>query len=210
VLSSFSWLSQLKTMKHLFLIDEYSKEQKWIKINSTTLYKMIDNFANSFQHHIRKICDHSHCFKIVTIDKLIEKWSFKKKMMFCSMSSVQAEILYHVSDHVICCAAYLATWWWMWQEYFTLSMLTSSVKYFIIMKKIFCVLITSFLRKNQLHEIMRLFQEEFTVTFKFVALKIESSRYIIDIISVIEQELTLTKTCYLVQLDSKWIMSIQN
>ncbi len=63
----------------------------------------------------------------------------------------------------------------MQQEYFTLSMLTSSVKYFIIMKKIFCVLIMSFLRKNQLHEIIRLFQEEFTVTFKFVASKIESS-----------------------------------
>jgi len=63
----------------------------------------------------------------------------------------------------------------MQQEYFTLSMLTSSVKYFIIMKKIFCVLIMSFLRKNQLHEIIRLFQEEFTVTFKFVASKIELS-----------------------------------
>ncbi len=41
VLSSFSWLSQLKITKHLFLIDEYSKEQRWIKINSTTLYKML-------------------------------------------------------------------------------------------------------------------------------------------------------------------------
>jgi hypothetical protein len=163
MLSFFSQLSQLKTTKHLFLINEYSKEQRWIKINSMILYKMTGNFANSFQRHIRKICDHSHCFKIATIDKLIKKWDFKKKIMFYSMSSVQAEILYHVSDHVVCCAACLATWWWMQQEYFTLSMLTSSVKYFIIMKKILCVLITSFLRKNQLHEIMRLFQKEFTV-----------------------------------------------
>ncbi len=210
MLSSFSRLSQLKTTKHLFLIDEYSKEQKWIKINSTTLYKMIDNFANSFQRHIREICNHSHCSKIATIDKLIEKWDFKKKTMFCSMSSVQAEILYHVSDHVVCCAACLAMWRWMQEEYFTLLMLTSSVKYFTIVKKILCVLITSFLRKNQLHEIMRLFQEESTVTFKFVASKVESSRYIIDTISVINQELILTKTCYLVQLDSKWMMSTQN
>ncbi len=88
MLSSFSQLSQLKTTKHLFLINEYSKEQRWIKINSTTLYKIIDNFANLFQRHIRKICNHNHCFKIVTIDKLIKKWDFKKKMMFCSMSSV--------------------------------------------------------------------------------------------------------------------------
>ncbi len=175
-----------------------------------TLYKMINNFANSFQHHIRKICNHNHCFKIATIDKLIKKWDFKKKMMFCSMNSVQAEILYHVSNHVICYAACLATWWWMQQEYFTLSMLTSSVKYFIIMKKIFCVLIMSFLRKNQLHEIIRLFQEEFTVTFKFVASKIESSWYIIDIISVIEQKLILIKTHYLIQLNLKWMISIQN
>ncbi len=169
---------------------------------------MIDNFANSFQHYIRKICNHSHCFKIATIDKLIEKWDFKKKMMFCSMSSMQAEILYHVSDHIVCCAACLATWWWIWKEYFTLLMLTSSVKYFTIMKKIFCILITSFLRKNQLHKIIRLFQEEFTVTFKFVALRVESFQYIIDIISVIDQELTLTKIHYLVQLDLKWMMSI--
>ncbi len=48
VLSSFSQLLQLKTTKHLFLIDEYSKEQRWIKINSMTLYKVTDNFANSF------------------------------------------------------------------------------------------------------------------------------------------------------------------
>ena len=89
-------------------------------------------------------------------------------------------------------------------------MLTSSVKYFTIMKKILCILITSFLRKNQLHKIMRLFQEESTVTFKFIASKIESSWYIIDTISVIKQELTLTKTCYLVQLNSKWMMSTQN
>ncbi len=113
MLSSFSRLLQLKTTKHLFLIDEYSKEQRWIKINLMTLYKMIDNFANSFQHHIRKICNHNHYFKIATIDKLIEKWDFKKKTIFCLMSSVQAEILYHVSDHVICCAACLATWRWM-------------------------------------------------------------------------------------------------
>ena len=210
MLSSFSRLLQLKITKHLFLIDEYSKDQRWIKINSTTLYKIIDNFANSFQRHIRKICDHSHCSKIVTIDKLIKKWDFKKKMMFCSMSSMQAEILYHVNDHVVCCAACLATWWWMWKEYFTLLMLTSSVKYFTIMKKIFCVLITSFLRKNQLHKIMRLFQEEFTVTFKFIASRIESSWYIIDTISVIDQELILTKTCYLVLLNLKWMMSTQN
>jgi hypothetical protein len=210
VLSFFSRLLQLKTMKHLLLINEYSKEQRWIKIHSMILYKMIDNLANSFQRHIREICDHNHCFKIVIINKLIEKWDFKKKTMFCSMSSMQAEILYHVSDHVICCAACLATWRWMWQEYFTLSMLTSSVKYFIIMKKILCILITSFLRKNQLHKIMRLFQEESTVTFKFIASKIESSWYIIDTISVIKQELTLTKTCYLVQLNSKWMMSTQN
>ncbi len=110
VLSFFSRLLQLKTMKHLLLINEYSKEQRWIKINSMILYKMIDNLANSFQRHIREICDHNHCFKIVTINKLIEKWDFKKKTMFCSMSSMQAEILYHVSDHVICCAACLATW----------------------------------------------------------------------------------------------------
>ncbi len=89
-------------------------------------------------------------------------------------------------------------------------MLTLSVKYFTIMKKILCVLITSFLRKNQLHEIIKLFQEEFTVTFKFIILKIESSWYIIDTISVIKQELTFTKTCYLVQLDLKWMMSTQN
>jgi len=91
----------------------------------------------------------------------------------------------------------------MQEEYFTLLMLTSSVKYFTIVKKILCVLITSFLRKNQLHEIMRLFQEESIVTFKFVVLKVESSQYIIDTISVIDQELILTKTCYLIQLDSK-------
>ncbi len=101
-------------------------------------------------------------------------------------------------------------WWWMQQEYFTLLMLTSSVKYFTIMKKILCVLIMSFLRKNQLHEIMRLFQEESTVTFKFIASRIKSSQYIIDTISVIKQELTFTKTHYLVQLDLKWMMSIQN
>ncbi len=186
MLSFFSQLLQLKTTKHLFLINEYSKEQKWIKINSMTLYKMIDNLANSFQRHIREICDHSHCSKIAIIDKLIEKWDFKKKTMFCSMSSVQAEILYHVSDHVVCCTACLTMWWWMWEEYFTLLMLTSSVKYFTIMKKILCVLITSFLRKNQLYEIMRLFREEFTVTFKFIASRVESSQYIIDIISVID------------------------
>ncbi len=150
-----------------------------------TLYKMIDNFANSFQHHIRKICNHNYYSKIMIINKLIEKWNLKKKMMFCLMNSVQAEILYHVSDHVVCCAACLAMWWWMQEEYFTLLMLTSSVKYFTIMKKILCILITSFLRKNQLHEIMRLFQEESIVTFKFIALRIESFWYIIDIISVI-------------------------
>ena len=210
VLSSFSWLSQLKITKHLFLIDEYSKEQRWIKINSTTLYKMTDNLANSFQHHIREICDHSHCSKIATIDKLIKKWNFKKKMMFCSMSSVQAEILYHVSDHVVCCAACLATWRWMQQEYFTLLMLTSRVKYFTIMKKILCVLITSFLRKSQLHKIMRLFPEESTVTSKFVASRIKLSQYIIDTISMIDQELTFIKTRYLVQLNLKWMMSTQN
>jgi len=82
-------------------------------------------------------------------------------------------------------------------------MLTSSVKYFTIMKKILCILIMSFLRKNQLHKIMRLFQEESTVTFKFVASRIESSQYIIDTISMINQELTFIKTRYLVQLDSK-------
>ncbi len=98
----------------------------------------------------------------------------------------------------------------MWQEYFTLSMLTSSVKYFTIMKKILCVLIMSFLRNSQLHKIMRLFQEESTIIFKFIASKIESSWYIIDTISVIEQELTFTKTCYLVQLNLKWMMSTQN
>ncbi len=86
VLSSFSRLSQLKTTKHLFLINEYSKEQKWIKINSTTLYKMTDNFANSFQRYIRKICNHNHYSKIATIDKLIKKWDFKKKKMFCLMN----------------------------------------------------------------------------------------------------------------------------
>jgi len=91
----------------------------------------------------------------------------------------------------------------MQEEYFTLLMLTSSVKYFTIVKKILCVLITSFLRKDQLHEIVRLFQEKSTVTSKFVASKVESSRYIIDTISVIDQELILTKTRYLVQLDSK-------
>jgi len=78
------------------------------------------------------------------------------------------------------------------------------------MKKILCVLIMSFSRKNQLHEIMRLFQEEFTVTFKFIASRIKSSQYIIDIISVIKQELTFTKTHYLVQLNLKWMMSTQN
>ncbi len=71
------------------------------------------------------------------------------------------------------------------------------------MKKISCALITSSLRKNQLHEIMRLFQEESLVVSKFITAKIESSRYIIEIISVMNQKLILTKTHFLVQLDSK-------
>jgi len=78
------------------------------------------------------------------------------------------------------------------------------------MKKILCALITSNLKKNQLLEIMRLFQEDSVVMTKFVAVKIESSQYIIDTISVISQELILIKTHYLVQLDSKWMMSTQN
>jgi len=71
------------------------------------------------------------------------------------------------------------------------------------MKKILCALITSNLKKNQLLEIMRLFQEDSVVMTKFVAVKIKSSQYIIDTISVISQELILIKTHYLVQLDSK-------
>lgn len=78
------------------------------------------------------------------------------------------------------------------------------------MKKILCALITSNLKKNQLLEIMRLFQEDSVVMTKFVAVKIESPQYIIDTISVISQELILIKTHYLVQLDSKWMMSTQN
>jgi len=71
------------------------------------------------------------------------------------------------------------------------------------MKKILCALITSNLKKNQLLEIMRLFQEDSVVMTKFVAVKIEPPQYIIDTISVISQELILIKTHYLVQLDSK-------
>lgn len=78
------------------------------------------------------------------------------------------------------------------------------------MKKILCALITSNLKKNQLLEIMRLFQEDSVVMTKFVAVKIEPPQYIIDTISVISQELILIKTHYLVQLDSKWMMSTQN
>lgn len=78
------------------------------------------------------------------------------------------------------------------------------------MKKILCALITSNLKKNQLLEIIRLFQEDSVVMTKFVAVKIESPQYIIDTISVISQELILIKTHYLVQLDSKWMMSTQN
>jgi hypothetical protein len=110
VFSSFSRLSQLKTIKNFLLIDQHSKDQKWVKINSKTLYKMIDNSENSYQRHVRKFYNHSHCSKIVMIDKLIKKWDFNKKMIFCSMSFMQAKILYHVRNHVVCCAAFLATW----------------------------------------------------------------------------------------------------
>jgi len=82
--------------------------------------------------------------------------------------------------------------------------------YFTIKKKILCALITSTLKKGQLHEIMRLFQEDSVVTTKFVAVGIEPPRYIIGTTSVISQGLTLTKARYLVQLDSKWMMSTQN
>jgi len=75
--------------------------------------------------------------------------------------------------------------------------------YFTIKKKILCALITSTLKKGQLHEIMRLFQEDSVVTTKFVAVGIEPPRYIIGTTSVISQGLTLTKARYLVQLDSK-------
>ncbi len=127
VLSSFSRLSQLKTTKNLLCTDEHSKDQRWVKISTKTLYKMTDNSENSYQRHVRKFCNHSHCSKTATIDKLIKKWDFNEKAMFCSMSPVQAKILYHVSSHVLCCAAFSATWRWKWQKYITLSMLISSV-----------------------------------------------------------------------------------
>jgi len=71
------------------------------------------------------------------------------------------------------------------------------------MKKILCILITSSLSKNQLHEIMRLFQEESSVTFKFITAKIESFQYIINTISMMSQELFFIKTHNLIQLNLK-------
>ncbi len=59
-----------------------------------------------------------------------------------------------------------------------------------IKKKILCALIRSTLKKGQLHEIMRLFQEDSVVTTKFVAVRIEPPRYVIGTTSVMSQELS--------------------
>ena len=102
VLSFFSRLEILNAIKHLEYkeLKNRSSKNEWVKNCSSSLLiyelKMINS---SYELNIQVICDHKYCSKIATINHLIDRrWNKREKIVFVTMKSTNALILYWVSQ----------------------------------------------------------------------------------------------------------------
>ncbi len=100
VLSTFLHLEQLSETQLLAFFEEEDWKKRYVCFETDHLYdlKKVKSF---YEKYILEIIFEMNCIKIKVINKLINHvWNKNEKTVFCIMSSMNALILYWVSDKV--------------------------------------------------------------------------------------------------------------
>jgi hypothetical protein len=98
ILNIFSRLSILLKTTSLSFIEQENTKNEWVTLKKNRMYELQEiNF--SYELYLNDICFVEYCLKIVAINKLITlKWNKKKKIVFTTMKSTNALILYWVNN----------------------------------------------------------------------------------------------------------------
>ncbi len=100
VFNTFLHLKQLSETQLLVFSEEEDWEKKYVCFEIDHLYdlKKVESF---YKKHILEIIFKMNCIKIKAINELINHvWNKNEKTVFCIMNSMNALILYWVSDKV--------------------------------------------------------------------------------------------------------------
>jgi hypothetical protein len=98
ILNIFSRLKILSETTSLSFIEQKNTKNEWVTLRKNRIYELQEiNF--SYELYLNDICFVEYCLKIVAINELITlKWNKKKKIVFTTMRSTNALILYWINN----------------------------------------------------------------------------------------------------------------
>ncbi len=100
VLSTFSRLEQLSKTQSLAFSEVKDWDKKYVYFETDCLYDL-KQVESLYEKHILNIIFEVNCSKIKVINILInDVWNKNEKTVFCIMNSMNALILYWISDKV--------------------------------------------------------------------------------------------------------------
>jgi hypothetical protein len=98
ILSIFSRLKILSETTSLSFTEQENTKNEWVTLKKNRIYELQEiNFL--YELYLNDICFVEYCLKIVAINELITlKWNKKKKIVFMTMRSTNALILYWINN----------------------------------------------------------------------------------------------------------------
>ncbi len=100
VLSTFLHLEQLSEIQLLAFSEEEDWKKRYVHFETDHFYDL-KRVEFLYKKHILEIIFEMNCIKIKVINEFINHvWNKNEKIVFCIMSSMNALILYWVSDKV--------------------------------------------------------------------------------------------------------------